>query len=286
MNEVAISVIIPTYRDWKRLGLCLRALDNQTIARTRFEVIVANNDPKDVVPATLKRSNVSFLEVAKPGSYAARNAALAVATGRVVAFTDSDCVPSPTWLEAALDALSSKPDARATGPIPIFREEGGTRLAYLYQFHTAFRQRESAERGLCTTANLVVARSTFDAIGAFNEDLLSGGDFEWNKRAAEAGVPLIFREDMAVEHPARPSIKAILKKRRRTTRAEAVSQPTTVWQKAKYLLKPPVGRIVFDRGAPTLSEKILLFAVQYTMNIYAFAQFSAVRVGLVKQVRE
>ena len=42
-----VSVIIPTYRDTRRLRECLRALSLQTYPRASFEVVVVNNDPDE-----------------------------------------------------------------------------------------------------------------------------------------------------------------------------------------------------------------------------------------------
>ena len=41
-----VSVIIPTYHDWDRLKLCLKALEQQRYPTDRFEVLVVNNDPE------------------------------------------------------------------------------------------------------------------------------------------------------------------------------------------------------------------------------------------------
>jgi GT2 family glycosyltransferase len=39
-----VSVVIPVYRDWRRLGACLAALEAQTIPRECFEILVVDND--------------------------------------------------------------------------------------------------------------------------------------------------------------------------------------------------------------------------------------------------
>src|SRR5690554_6136694 len=89
-----VSVIIPTYHDWERLRLCLDSLNRQTYPKERYEIIVVNNDPEDVVPANfVVPNNFTILEESKPGSYAARNRAIQAAKGEIYAFTDSDCQP-------------------------------------------------------------------------------------------------------------------------------------------------------------------------------------------------
>jgi len=97
-----VSIIIPTYRDWDRLRVCLDALAVQTYPRDRIEVIVVNNDPANA-PGTLAfPGTLRLVDEETPGSYAARNAGLRVAGGDVLLFTDADCVPEPRWVEEAV----------------------------------------------------------------------------------------------------------------------------------------------------------------------------------------
>src|SRR5208337_2349062 len=104
-----ISVIIPHYNDLAILERCMGLLAAQTLPRSQFEVVVADNNSRcglnevkrvcggtaRVVPAPFQRAG------------AARNAAVEAPRGRVLAFIDSDCRPTPAWLERGLAALSS-----------------------------------------------------------------------------------------------------------------------------------------------------------------------------------
>ena len=44
MSNPRVSVIIPVYRDWDHLRLCLDALERQTMSKDEYEIIVANNE--------------------------------------------------------------------------------------------------------------------------------------------------------------------------------------------------------------------------------------------------
>ena len=93
------TVIIPTYKDWPRLQMCLDALALQSLPAAEFEVLVANNNRVADLPADLRlAANVQVIWAEQPGSYAARNAVLPHAKGEVLFFTDSDCIPDPDWL--------------------------------------------------------------------------------------------------------------------------------------------------------------------------------------------
>ena len=279
------SVVIPVYRDWDRLATCLEALARQSLEPDRFEVIVADNDPGHGGAVPPLPANTRIVEGPEPGSYAARNAAVAVARGRYLAFTDSDCVPDPDWLLNALAALERDPHARHTGPIPIFREERGRYYAYLYEYHTAFRQRETAADGISTTANLIVSRADFDRVGPFDTGLLSGGDYVWSQRAQDAGVPLVFHEDLMVRHPARVTVRAILAKKRRTSGGEARFKNASIWSYNRYRLLPRIGAVRFDRGDVSAVDRAVLLGIAWLRNVHGCFAFTTVRLGLTKPNR-
>ena len=281
----AIVVIIPTYNDWDRLRLCLSSLEAQTLSNERFEVIIANNDARHPTPPFPVAQNVRVIVEPTPGSYSARNAAVLATDSEILAFTDSDCIPDADWLEQIVEELRTSPTARISGQVPIFKASGGKHVPYIYEFHTAFRQKEYAERGEGATANLAIRRTVFMDIGLFNSDLLSGGDFEWHRRAHAAGVPIVYAPNVVVRHPARLSLKEIFYKRRRTARSEAMFHKTSMWNYIKFRVKPPLGRIVFDRGNPNWVERTSLFMTMYAINLYAVYNFVLVRLGIVKAVR-
>jgi GT2 family glycosyltransferase len=267
-----ISVIIPVYRDWSRLASCLDALAGQTLSASDFEIIVANNEATNDPPPFDLPGNARIVHEPRPGSYAARNAAIAVARGRHFAFTDSDCIPAPDWLETGLRYLTETPDLRLTGPIPVFREAGTRRLVYLYEFHTAFKQKQIATLGHCATANMMVSRETFDRVGPFNEKLVSGGDAEWGDRAHRDGIGLFYAEDFIVSHPARRTLGEILRKQRRLAGSMAQRKGYPTFRYFVRRMLPPVAhfnqRIVGSgRGRLAPVDKAALFLVHWRVQV-------------------
>ena len=279
-----ISVIIPVYQDWERLALCLDALERQTLSAGDWEIIVANNEPTGAVPPLRLPANARIVHEPRPGSYAARNRAVALSSGRFLAFTDSDCVPQPQWLASALARLEAEPEARVTGPVPVFREPGTNRFVYVYEFHTAFRQKLAVGLGKCATANLVVARSVFEAVGPFDENLVSGGDTEWGERAHVLGVPIHYDERVAVEHPARRSLAEIIRKKRRLAGSLAQRKSYPPWRYFLYRLLPPFRHyyrtfIGFRRGPINPLDAFVLFFVHWLGQLAEGQEFLFVRKG-------
>ena len=80
------------------------------------------------------------IRLRQSGPARARNAALAVALGEYVVFTDDDCLPDPGWLEAFDAVFVARPDAGAGGHIVdapennIFGRSSQLLVRYLYQY--------------------------------------------------------------------------------------------------------------------------------------------------------
>jgi len=212
-----ISVVIPTYKEWDVLSNCLRALEAQSYPQESFEILIVNNCPSEKVPKGFKLpQNARVILQPLKGSYAARNMGVNFSSSEIIAFTDSDCIPEINWLEEGVKLLELGNDL-VGGRVELFKPTKGTELAFIYERFFSFNQRRNVlVNGQSVTANLFVKKHIFEQIGFFKEDLLSGGDFDWTKRATGFGFKMEYGEEVVVLHPSRKTIKKLVKKRRRT----------------------------------------------------------------------
>lgn len=212
-----VSVIIPVYNDNDFLQICLTALEKQTYARNRYEIIVVdNNSQQDVSSVVNAFEHVTLTREFQPGSYIARNTGIKIAKGEVIAFTDADCVPAPKWLENGVAALFSEHNVGlVAGHIDLFAKDPGDPNPFeLYEaIALAFPQDQFlANDRFGVTANLFTFKHVLDKVGEFNEALKSGGDKEWGQRVFKAGYMQLYAKDAKVDHPARSTWEAIRKR--------------------------------------------------------------------------
>lgn len=242
VKKIQISVIIPTYKDWSRLQLCLNALKMQSLDIHSFEIIVVNNDLNHQIPTTFKYpSNTIVLHEKKPGSYAARNTGIQTSQGEILAFTDSDCIPDKDWLKNALKVFENKKIQRVGGRIKLFYKDSKKRSpAELYESVFAFNQKENVKkRKLSVTANFFTRKDLFSSIGLFDSSKMSGEDWGWNRRATKLGIPIEYGSDIIVFHPARHKISELKAKTKRV--ASAISLNDTASKRLTYF-----SRILID----------------------------------------
>jgi len=253
-----VTVIVPTYKDTLRLSRCVAALVAQTVLPKDYEILVVDNEGSAEVKALCDRypGRVDYLLETAPGSYAARNRGLARATGELVAFTDSDCIPAADWLEHGVKALnSSSAPGIVGGRIDVFPDDPErVTLSEAYDMMYAFRHEvDIIKHGKVVTANCFTRRSIFEHVGLFNSQLMSGGDVEWSGRVRRAGYPLAYDAAAVVLHPARNGVAGQLAKVRRTTagqaavyRADKSSWPSFRTSNVCKAFVPPLRRVIRD----------------------------------------
>jgi glycosyltransferase involved in cell wall biosynthesis len=243
-----VSVVVAARNAGGTLPRLLAALRAQTVPH---ELVVVDDGSCDgsAALATVRRA-------VSGGAYVARNDGVRVARGRVVAFTDADCVPALDWLERLL-AVDSDVVAGAVA-IPLGPRPS---LAALVDAACGLDQeRYVARSGFGVTANLLVRRAVLDAVGPFNARLRSGGDSEWCLRAGAAGATIAFAPDAVVDHAPRAVARELVRKGLRVGRGlgdvRRVGSGPAVGQRRRYLdPRLSVAPIAFDRSLERLAAQ-------------------------------
>ena len=220
---MTISVIIATHNRRNLLRECLAHLGVQSY-RPGDEVIVVNNgstdDSRNVIADHARTFPVPlrYLEENEPGKSHAVAAALRVATGDVLAFTDDDVNVDRLWLDAIRRAMTDPAITLIGGPVaPRWERRApawlrgavdgyGTLTAPLALLNFGPDVVELGPRTVLG-ANLAVRREVFVSVGGFAHHLgklrgtlLTGEDRELCRRVQAAGFRAVYCPDMRVRH--------------------------------------------------------------------------------------
>ncbi len=203
-DKFDVSVVVPTYRRPELLTRCLNALLNQVSPDHQYEIIVVSDGPDQAareVINTIRRKDVSvkFIELAeKKGPAAARNAGWKAARGRLIAFTDDDCIPDINWVANMNHAYlrSGRSEVAFTGRTVVPTSDSPT------DYEQNIKQLENAE---FITANCALARIALERVGGLDEQFTMAWreDSDLQFRLLENKIPLIKVSGAVVTHPVR-----------------------------------------------------------------------------------
>lgn len=240
-----VSVVVSTHRRAAFLAELMSCLADQTLPRSRYEIVVVDDGSDDgpggtwatlceLVAAAPSRAR-ALRSASSSGPAGGRNLGVSRSRAPVLAFTDDDCLPQPGWLAALLDEVErgadlvqglTRPDPRGTatagpwdrtltvdGPTPLFE-----------------------------TCNIAYRRSWFERLGGFDEadpltapgaGLHFGEDAVLGGRLVAAGGATAFRPDAIVHHRWLPgSFREHLLQVRRLAGFPGLARRSTVLQRS------------------------------------------------------
>ncbi len=194
------SVVIPVYNRAVLLRDCLASVLSQT--EQDFEIVVVDDGSKDD-PARVVEGigdpRIVFVRQDNAGGGAARNTGIDRATGRFVAFLDSDDRFLPHHLAAMRALLEHGPNTGAYARIIVDRGDGCT----IVKPPRAIAGGEDmatyllCDRGFLPTSTIVVETAQARRI-RFHENLPAAEDTDFAIRAALAGIRFIMADQPAV----------------------------------------------------------------------------------------
>src|SRR5690349_17826685 len=149
---IEASVVVPAWNAEATIARTLAALADQDLAAP-YEVIVVDDGSDDRTAAEVARSDSARLIHAEHGgAAAARNVGAGSARGRILAFTDADCFPSPAWLREGTAAMADADLLQgAVRPDPAAARGPFDRTVWV-----------DGRAALYETANLLIRRSLFE----------------------------------------------------------------------------------------------------------------------------
>jgi glycosyltransferase involved in cell wall biosynthesis len=199
----------------------LNALVSQDFPKNEFEVIVVNNDPEDSINFPyyyFDQLNLRVVKEANQGSYAARNKGISLAIGKIIALTDSDCIPDRNWLKNSkkyFEKDKNKELGILAGDVPLFyKNPNKLSNAEVYEKYTGFTFESYVKEGNCGAGNWFSYPEIIKEFGGFNSQLKSNGDTELSGRISKK-YKVVFAPDVIVTHPARFYVRNIVYKYRR-----------------------------------------------------------------------
>ena len=193
LNKPLVSVIIPTYnRGW----IVKEAIDSVFEQDfSDYELIVVDDGSDDNTPTILKAygKKIIVLHQTNKGVSAARNHGIAAASGRLIAFLDSDDLWLPCKLSAQVKFFKDHPDAVINQTQERWIRSG-VPLNPKKRHHKFSGMIFERSLALClvSPSAVMIKKSLFGTVGIFDEHLPACEDYDlWLRISCRYPVHLI-----------------------------------------------------------------------------------------------
>jgi glycosyltransferase involved in cell wall biosynthesis len=205
-----ISLIISTRNRCQQLVRCLQSVRDIKFERP-WELIVVDNGSVDetvsVVRQFICNDGVSGVYVFEPkvGKSNALNAAIKIAWGKILAFTDDDCYPAPDFLSRVWSAFEDPSVGYITGRIMLHDPTDYPVTINESSSPVTFAARSFIGVGAVQGANMAFRRGVLACIGGFDPVLGPGTEFASEDldaagRASAAGWKGRYCPEVIVRH--------------------------------------------------------------------------------------
>ncbi len=219
-----VSIVVPVYNGEADVPELISYLQHQTYPTEKAEYLVVDNNSRDRTVERLKSIDLRadfplriLSQTEIQSSYAARNTGIRAARSSIIAFTDADCRPEPTWLQNLVQPFQNPEVGLVAGEIIALGPQ--TLLEHYAQQNKTLSQTHTLAHPFCPygqTANLAVRREAFTKVGMFRPYLTTGGDADMCWRILrQTDWTLEFAENAIVKHRHRSTWKELYKQWRR-----------------------------------------------------------------------
>jgi GT2 family glycosyltransferase len=217
-----ISVAVCSYNGSRTIRECLEGL--KRVDYPNFEVIVIDDGSTDATAATASEYDCQIIRTENAGLSSARNVALRVAKGEIIAYLDDDAIPDRHWLyhlaatfratnHAAVGGPNIAPPHSNTVADCVDNAPGGP-------IHVLITDEIAEHLPGC---NMAIRKSCLEAVGGFDPTFrVAGDDVDLCWRLQQQGWTLGFTPGAMVLHHRRNTIRAYWRQQYGYGKAEAL----------------------------------------------------------------
>ncbi len=207
-NKCSLTFVIPALNEEEHIGRTIASIEKYCPEKISYEIIVCDNGSVDSTKEIAKNHGAKVIsdEVATIGGL--RNIGAREAKGFVLVFLDADIQITAKWSMEIISVLES---LRINGAVVTGSKCGiGNPSSWLEKiwFEPQVLS-QSVGNKYINSGHLIVTKEYFNKIGGFDENLSTGEDYEFGRRASRRGAEIKNNLCLQVIHTGYP--KSILR---------------------------------------------------------------------------
>ncbi len=217
-SQPSVTVIVPVRNGEPTIEPLLESLQRLDYDRKKVEVIVVDGNSTDKTRDIVKKYPVKLVVERKKGLNVARNTGIKNSNGKIIAFTDCDCVVPSNWITKIVenfkdpqvscvggsakglngDFISQYADNSLVPLMPLFKKREELEMVKPFLRHPA-------------GCNMAFRRKAAEEVGCFDESIQYGFDeVEFTERVCRAGYKMVLDPNVFVWHKHRSTLKEFL----------------------------------------------------------------------------
>jgi len=226
-KKIFISLLIPTYNEEHFIISCLDSLLKQTMASSKYEILVIDGGSTDKtreLVSSWKTShpevNLEIVDNPKRITPCAFNAGIKSASGEYVTLFGAHSIVGPDFLGKVVETFESHPEVDACGGVVhttyYDMNKISKAIAYIWQHPfgvgRGMRTPSNVKEGYATAvAKITYKKKIFNEIGLFDPQFIRNQDNDMNFRLTDYGGKIWLNPAIETTYFSRSSVSKMLK---------------------------------------------------------------------------
>lgn len=210
MMDPKISICIATWNRSKKLKNIILLLENQSISRDNYEIIIVDSYSPDNTADVVRQlqrvyTNIKYIENAKNVLAVKRNVGVDAASSEIIVFMDDDVYPSKRFIEEHLLANEKSNDTFFCGQIRFEKDSVNTSNYYRFRDRQHLCKKDIGKKlpfNKIVVMNLSFKKAYYSIVGGVKEEYVGYGcedtDFGW--RIKESGYSIKYLPEAIAIH--------------------------------------------------------------------------------------
>jgi len=186
LENLNVSIIIPTYNSGTTLAECLKSVHGQSYPF--YEVIVVDNFSNDDTLKTAKEFGAKIIQQ-KCNPALARNIGIVISTGKYILFLDSDQILSPSVVEECVKKCKNRKVGMVRIPEVFIGKGLWSRCSAVWKdYYAKVEQLYGAGENIIHGEPRFFIKEQVTRVGMLDATLLWGEDYDLYEKLKKVGV--------------------------------------------------------------------------------------------------
>jgi glycosyltransferase involved in cell wall biosynthesis len=251
-----ISIVIPVLNGEKNIKRCIESLVSALADEKQINIFVVDNGSSDETVSILEKMNIKYSVCKGCTISKLRNIGAMSCSSELIGFVDSDCFVKNDWFKEAKIVFQENQNVAVVGRYYNVPDDP----SWVEKIWFDMRKDVEGSVRFLPGGNMIFRRNIFEKISGFDENLVTGEDYDICERVRKKGCIIYNSPRVNVEHLGNyKKLSTIIKKERWYGKG--------MFSNELRMTKPLLATLLFTVFTISL---LIVVLVDYQMLLYLF----------------